>query len=35
MILKNYDIKRYEQFLEWVKSADSTRIIETGRKFLD
>lgn len=34
-ILKGYNNKDYEQFLEWIKNAQSDRILELSRKYLD
>lgn len=34
-IMKEYTAEQYEQYLEWVKNAESKDLLEVGRKYLD
>ncbi len=33
--MKEYSVEEYEQYLEWVKNAESADLLKAGRKYLD
>jgi hypothetical protein len=33
--MKEYSVEQYEQYLNWVKNAESDDLLKAGRKYLD